>query len=279
MDKKKIYFGILIVFSLFLISSASAIIINNVTIKSSGGDSLYSNYSNISKLEVNNVSITITKAFGKSLFTALSNLTTKIRGLTSPYDNIYFDYANTIISTINEDIILTIGQKLLIYGIGEGSTTIINNYGGGGGTRYVEIRLYSLEIKNPAWYKNQKNIIYAYTKDLKENPIDVEYIDFSGAKKEERIGKGIYKATYKTGSLNEIKIIITARDKTKTISKTKIIKIDSPTIENKAKNTITGFGIKTINLFMDKTISIIFGSILIILLSVTISIIFVKKKK
>src|SRR5680860_680571 len=138
MIKKNILFGILVLLSLSL---TSAVIITNTTITSSGGDSIYSNSSNIEQLTVTDSNITITNALDTSIFTAFSNMTSYIRGLTSPFDNIFWDYANTIIDTVNEDILLTIGQRLQIYSItGTNTTIIINNPGSGGGgtTTYIE---------------------------------------------------------------------------------------------------------------------------------------------
>jgi signal peptidase I len=122
---------------LYSLSLVSAVEINNVTIENSANQSIYANNTEIEELIITDSNITVKNALSKSTFTSLSNFTIFIRNLTEPFKNIYWDYANTIIDTTNEDISLTIGDRLLIYEISENITQVINNYYGGGGSTQI----------------------------------------------------------------------------------------------------------------------------------------------
>jgi len=270
--------GILVLFSLSFIS---AVQINNVTISSTGGDSVYANYSNITQLTVTNSFIKISKAKNESLFYALSNFTLQISGLVSPYNNIYFDYANNIIKTQNEDVSLSLGDRLLIYALGSigngGGTTIINN---GGGTSYIQINLYDLKLKNSAWYKNQENYLYAYTYDLDGNPIDVDSISFSNNPYEkQRLGVGVYRVIYQVLNDSNINITVTATDKSKTIKKSTVITIDNPTFLNKIKNSVIETSGKVIDLISFSWFWILILFIFGVFISVVIVLEILRKKR
>ena len=270
--------GILVLFSLSFIS---AVQINNVTISSTGGDSVYANYSDITQLTVTNSFIKISKAKNESLFYALSNFTLQISGLVSPYNNIYFDYANNIIKTQNEDVSLSLGDRLLIYALGSigngGGTTIINN---GGGTSYIQINLYDLKLKNSAWYKNQENYLYAYTYDLDGNPIDVDSISFSNNPYEkQRLGVGVYRVIYQVLNDSNINITVTATDKSKTIKKSKEIKIFTPTIFNKMTGAVIDFSNRTIDLISFSWFWILILFIFGVFISVVIVLEILRKKR
>jgi len=199
--------------------------------------------------------------------------------LVNPYNNIYFDYAKNIIGTQNENISLTTGQRMLIYALGTGGTTIINNNGGGGGgITYITINLNKLELMNDFWFTNQENVIFAYTYNWENKLIDVDSVEFSGNPLKERLSEGIYRATYKVKEISEINITVTANDKSKIITESKLIKINEPTLENKFKGTITGFVTKTGRLFQDSTVITVGILFLGILFSATIVILFLKRK-
>lgn len=74
-------------------------------------------------------------------------------------------------------------------------------------------------------------------------------------------------------------ITVIAKDNTKVITKYKFITIDEPTFTNKVENTLTGFSIKAIALGDDKEIQQITLIIFMILSSVTVSIMFTRKKR
>lgn len=144
----KIFFFIL---GILLISSISALQINNVLVEDSIGEKIYFNSTYIDNLKISNDSIEVYTATNTSVFTTASNIIFKIRDLNSPYNNVFFDYANTIIGTSDENLNLTTGIKVIIFPVSENIQTIINNYyGGGGGTSIIE-KVFGLpdeQIKN-----------------------------------------------------------------------------------------------------------------------------------
>jgi len=169
---------------------------------------------------------------------------------------------------------------MLIYALGTGGTTIINNNGGGGGgITYITINLNKLELMNDFWFTNQENVIFAYTYNWENKLIDVDSVEFSGNPLKERLSEGIYRATYKVKEISEINITVTANDKSKIITESKLIKINEPTLENKFKGTITGLVTKTGKLFEDSTFQWIFMGAFIVLLSVTIVLFILKRRK
>lgn len=157
------------------LSLVNALTISNTTITSSGGNSIYNNYSNIEQLEVNSTAIIITKANGESLFTALSsNPVVNLITLTDPYNDVEYGLlGNLLVDATSPIISLSLGETLRIFQYRIGVD-------GGGSTNYV-INLDTLNLQNTAWYKNQENTLYAYTFDTKGKPIDVQDISFSNS--------------------------------------------------------------------------------------------------
>lgn len=283
---KKYIFLIIFIAIFPLVSSLE---INNVTIIASGtNDTIFANYSNIDYLEITNDTITINKAYGESLFTSFTNFTIQIRSLVEPYNNIFFSPANTIIKTVNENINLINGGRLLIYSSGTNISQVISGSSGGGTTIiYKSILLDNITIENPIWIKEKENDLYVYIYDKQKNLIDPENIsldlDISSAYYTidlVRTGKGIYKGTFKIDKeIEEIKIKATVKENGKIIEASKIIELQEETTKNKINSETKNVLIKASNLFSDKTIQIIGYSLLMIIIVVSIILYIFKERK
>lgn len=155
--------------------------------------------------------------------------------------------------------------------------------GSSGGSSSPSIKLYDLKLESEDWYKNSKNILYAYTYDNQKRLIDVDVITFKLGNKNgqvTRISEGKYKAEFDIINESSLTINVTAKQSVKLISKSIDINIKEKSITDESKNIINSIKEKSITWIGNNNIKwILLGTITLIITIILIRLIVIKKRK